>query len=72
MGIFYQTRKVGIHTSAVSNNILTKKNLYLCMKEPYWHTLFLKVIHPKYYKHLKEAAELFGQKKFAGFWQKGL
>ena len=34
------------------------------------HTFF-KVIHPKYYKHLKEAAELFGQKKLAGFWQKG-
>ena len=59
MGIFYQTRKVGIYTQAVSNNILTKKN--------YERTLltqtFYKVIYPKYYKQLKEAAELFGQLK---------
>jgi hypothetical protein len=32
---------------------------------------FTKVIHTKYYKHLKEGAHQshFGRKKWAGFWQ---
>ena len=33
-----------------------------------------KVIHPKYYKHLKKAAQHrhFGRSEWAGFWQNSL